>query len=144
MEQNRIKTETEQAAKAAAPVVDVPTADVEVVSENDYPISKRSPRTVGKPTNAERSDTDLQKQDMRLMAGHILLHFKQAVIKKELSFQEELQLFKEISKYLGYANDGNKTAEDIGMDTFAMKYLEINTKIKRAGEKQSTKGKGAK
>lgn len=142
MEQEQIKREPEQPTIEVTPVVEIPTESVEVVSRGDYPLDKRSSRGAGKPTNAERADIDLQKRDMRLMAGHILLHFKQMVIRKELDFSQELQLFKELSKYIGYSNDGNKIAEDIGMDTFAMKYLEINTKIKSVAEKQTTKGKG--
>lgn len=140
--ERELKIEQEQPIIEATPVVEIPTESVEVVNSGDYPLDKRSPRGVGKPSNAERADIDLQKKDMRLMAGHILLHFKQAVIKKELDFTQELQLFKELSKYIGYSNDGNKIAEDVGMDTFAMKYLEINTKIKSVAEKQSTRGRG--
>ncbi len=142
MEPEQLKKEQEQPQVEATPVIEIPTESVEVVNRGDYPLDKRSSRGAGKPTNAERADIDLQKRDMRLMAGHILLHFKQMVIRKELDFSQELQLFKELSKYIGYSNDGNKIAEDVGMDTFAMKYLEINTKIKSVAEKQSTKGRG--
>lgn len=100
---------------------------------------KRSMRTVGKPSKEERADSDMQKREMRLMAGYILLHFKQAVVQKKLDFNQELQLFKEISKYLGYANDGNKRQEDVGMDTLAMKYVEINARIKNVSGKSAAK-----
>lgn len=106
------------------------------LAELNYPIDKRSCKTVGRITNEEKADVDFQKNEMRLIAGSVLRHFRRMVDNKELTFNQELQLFKEVSKYLGYNTDGNKSAEDIGMDTFAMKFLEVNARIKKA-EKQS-------
>jgi len=134
----------EQASQEAAPIAEAITKEdaiamlntEEVVEvEDDMAIETR-----GRMSDEERSDTDRQKVEMKLIGGLLLKHFREAIKNKELDFNQELQLFKSISPYLGYTKDGNKIAEDIGMDSFAMRYLEVNARIKTAAGRQSAKG----
>lgn len=135
MEQTTLKMQKEQATEVAAPIAVMETEEV----LDNFPVAKRSPNFVGKPTNGKRADVDSQKQQMRLIAGDILLHFKKKVHNNELTLDEEIKVFNSISKYLGYPSEGNKTVEDIGMDTFAMKYLEIDTRVKNVAKNTAAK-----
>lgn len=123
---------------ADIPVVDEPEVEVVVAEEvsKDYPAVPRGERGSGSPTSDARMDLDMHKREMLLMTGQMLRHFRQQVNRRELTFDQELRLFERVSKYLGYGEDGNKTKEDIGMDAFAMKYLDITAKIKTSARKQ--------
>ena len=93
-------------------------------------------------TREQRSDTDLQLTEIKGIVGDVLIHMRQAVQKKQLDFNQELKLLTTFAPYLGYDKVGNKTAEDIGMDSFAMKYIEINAHVKTAQEKSISKVSG--
>lgn len=122
-------TEERAAAEVAVPVEDVVHVEEQLAETEGKYIDRRSTRVAGRPSKETRADTDMQKSDMRLIAGYILLHFRQAVIKKELDFNQELQLFKTIAPFLGYNSEGNKLSKDVGMDVLAMKYLEVSAHI---------------
>lgn len=87
----------------------------------------------------EQSDADHQVKEMRIINGYILKHLRKAIVNKELSVQEELQVFKETSKYMNYGMQGNKSTADTGMEAFAMRYLEIGTHLANKAKKSSAK-----
>lgn len=159
-ERKIIRHKKESVAQAAAPtvVVEEPIQEEVVLDEITKEdaiatIPEGSPAVVegetetinlhkenaGRPSEEDCVDVDRQKVEMKLIGGIILQHFKAALKNKELDFNQELQLFKTISPYLGYNKDGNKIAEDVGMDSFAMRYLEVNAKIKSVQGKRVSK-----
>lgn len=129
----RKKTKTEQAEQSAAPII-----DAEVVDSTDLATIEPANAEIVTPATYMSVDTDEQVACMRDMAGMMLKRWKRAIEKKQLTLDEEIKLFKEIKPYLGYGTVGNKSQTDIGMDTLAIKYIEVSSHIKKRG-RPSTK-----
>lgn len=132
MEQTTLKKKRGRPAKkavAAAPV-EIPTLAVEEVKETAPAVQTQYVAKRGALTDIERSDPNIQIQGMQMLAGEILMHFKDAIKKKQLGFVEELKLFHEIAPYLGYTTGGNKLPADVGLETQARKFVEINQRVR--------------
>ena len=127
----KVKT-MEQAEQSAAPFV-----EAEVVESNELATIDDNCEEIVQPVSYLTIDADEQVSCMRDMAGTMLRRWKRAVEKNELSLDEEIKLFKEIKPFLGYGTVGNKTQADIGMDTLAIKYIEVSSHIKKRGRPSS-------
>lgn len=74
-----------------------------------------------------------QRNELLLINGMLLSNFRKALKSKQMSMQEQMQLFKLTSPFLDMSarDSGNKSTEEAGMDAFAIRYLEISRKVKK-------------
>lgn len=126
----------EQAVETAAPIEDIATVEsVELAPTGGKQIRRRMTKEEKEELLADLGE---QQKNMQIMAGMMLQRFKSAIENKELDFEQEIKLFREIKPFLGYNASGSKIAADIGMDSFALKYIELSSHINSVG-KQSSK-----